>query len=262
MLTIDRYIRAESPAQAYELCQKRTNVILGGMLWLKQQNRRVSTAIDLADLGLDQIEETAGAFRIGAMVNLRTLETHAALNRLTGGAFAAALSPIVGVQFRNLATVGGSVFGRFGFSDVLTLLLALDAQIELYHGGILPLSAFAAAERVERDVLLYVIVPKTPIRVAYRAQRNQKTDFPVLTAAVSRTDSATRCVIGARPLRAVPFSDENGVLTGHITEENARLFAENIATRVTLAGNHRAGEEYRRELCRVLVRRAALALEE
>ena len=58
MLQIERYIRAETPAQAYELCQKKSNVILGGMLWLKQQNRRVSTAIDLCGLGLDKIEET------------------------------------------------------------------------------------------------------------------------------------------------------------------------------------------------------------
>ena len=44
-----------------------------------------------------------------------------------------AVRHIVGVQFRNCATVGGSVYGRFGFSDVLTLLLALvsDERAEL-----------------------------------------------------------------------------------------------------------------------------------
>ena len=136
MLQIERYIRAETPAQAYELCQKKSNVILGGMLWLKQQNRRVSTAVDLCGLGLDKIEETEDSIRIGAMVSLRDMETHPALNALCGGAIADSLCRIVGVQFRNLATVGGSVFGRFGFSDVLTVLMALDAAKELEAKGI------------------------------------------------------------------------------------------------------------------------------
>lgn len=35
MLTIKRYVRAQSLDEAYTLCQKRANVVLGGMLWLK-----------------------------------------------------------------------------------------------------------------------------------------------------------------------------------------------------------------------------------
>ena len=35
MLKIKEYVKAESLEQAYELNQKRTNCILGGMLWLK-----------------------------------------------------------------------------------------------------------------------------------------------------------------------------------------------------------------------------------
>ena len=74
MLTIKRYVRAQSLDEAYTLCQKRANVVLGGMLWLKTQNRTVDTAIDLSGLGLDTIEETPEAFRLGAMVSLRQLE--------------------------------------------------------------------------------------------------------------------------------------------------------------------------------------------
>ena len=135
MLTIDQYVRAESLEQAYELCQKRNHVVLGGMLWLKMQDRKVGTAIDLCGLGLDRITETERAFELGAMVPLRALETHEGLNAMTRGAFARSVEHIVGVQFRNCATVGGSVFGRFGFSDVLTLLLALDARVVLQGAG-------------------------------------------------------------------------------------------------------------------------------
>ena len=54
MLKIKEYVKAESLEQAYELNQKRTNCILGGMLWLKMSNRNVQKAIDLSGLGLNQ----------------------------------------------------------------------------------------------------------------------------------------------------------------------------------------------------------------
>ena len=100
MLTIDRYVKAQSLKEAYELCQKRNNVVLGGMLWLKMQDRKVGAAIDLCGLGLDQITEREDAFEIGAMVSLRELEKHPGLNELTGGAISNSVEHIVGVQFR------------------------------------------------------------------------------------------------------------------------------------------------------------------
>ena len=124
MIKIKDYIRAGSLEEAYELNQKRSACILGGMLWTKMGERQVQTAIDLSGLGLDQIEESEEEFSIGCMVTLRQLEEHEGLNAYTDGAARESVRSIVGVQFRNLATVGGSIFGRFGFSDVLTLFLA------------------------------------------------------------------------------------------------------------------------------------------
>lgn len=165
--------------------QKKSAHILGGMLWLKMQNRTVQTVIDLSDLGLSGIEETEEEYRIGAMTSLRELELHKGLDAMTGGAVRESLRYIVGVQFRNLATVGGSIFGRFGFSDVLTMFLALDSWVELYHGGLVPMERFAA-EGAENDILVRVIVKKEKRRYAYLSHRNTKTDFPVMACAVAR----------------------------------------------------------------------------
>ena len=123
MLTIRQYVRAESLEEAYTLAQKRNNMVLGGMAWTKMYNRNIGTAIDLGGLGLDTIEETDEAYLIGAMTPLRVLEQHVGLNAMTQGAVAESLKGIVGVQFRNTATVGGSVWARFGFSDVTTILM-------------------------------------------------------------------------------------------------------------------------------------------
>ena len=74
MIKIRELVKVESLEEAWELNQKRTNKILGGMLWLRLGNRNVQKAIDLSGLGLDQIEETEEAFSIGCMVTLRQIE--------------------------------------------------------------------------------------------------------------------------------------------------------------------------------------------
>ena len=46
MLKIKNYVKVESLEEAYELNQKRTACVLGGMVWLKMGNRNITTAID------------------------------------------------------------------------------------------------------------------------------------------------------------------------------------------------------------------------
>lgn len=265
MLKIRNYVKAASVAEAYELNQKKSACVLGGMVWLKMGNRSVSTAIDLTGLGLDTILETEEEFIIGCMTPLRALEMDPRLNEYTCGAMKESLRHIVGVQFRNCATVGGSIFGRYGFSDVLTLFLALDSMAELYHRGRVPMEEFAAMKK-DRDILINVIIRKRPLACAYFSQRNTETDFPVLTCAASLLDGDARVVIGARPSRAVEVKDPRGILRGfgEMTEEQreraAEAFSEYASSAVTVKGNMRASEEYRRLLVTVLSKRALRAV--
>ena len=71
MRVIREYKRAESLEEAWQLNQKKSNRVLGGMVWLKMGKMQIGTAIDLSSLGLDTIEETGEEFRIGCMVTLR-----------------------------------------------------------------------------------------------------------------------------------------------------------------------------------------------
>ena len=88
------YVKAASLEEAYELNQKKSSRIIGGMLWLKMSHMWVQTAIDLSGLGLDFIEEDEKEFRIGAMATLRQLELHAGLNQYTGGSMRESLRHI------------------------------------------------------------------------------------------------------------------------------------------------------------------------
>ena len=271
MFYYNQYVRAQSLDEAYELYQKKPNFVLGGMLWLKMKNKTLGTAIDLCDLGLDQIDEDENEFRIGAYATLRQIETHEALNAYTHGAIAESVRHIVGVQFRNVATIGGSIWGRFGFSDVMTIFRALGAKVQLHKAGIMDLDEFVSLPRTTRDVLVSVIVPKNAKGVVYLSQRNQSTDFPVLTCAVANRSGRYVAVIGASPYMAEPVWDEDGILDcladaktdGNAaltdnSETNAKIdkFAEYVAEHIRFGSNIRAGAEYREMICRVLTRRA------
>lgn len=252
MITIREYACPTTLEEAWQLNQKRSNRILGGMLWLKMEKISVGTAIDLSALGLDTIEETDTGFTIGAMVTLRELETNAALNAYTNGAVREAVRHIVGVQFRNCATVGGSVWGRFGFSDVLTLLLALDCDVELYKAGRMPLAQFVKMP-YDRDILTYVYIKKTSgLCVHYQTVRATQTDFPILTCAAVRTAGGTyRFAIGARPMKAVLVCPK---------ASTAELPAA-VQAAVPTGSNMRGSAAYRTHLVGVLVKRAVQALE-
>ena len=258
MFTIEQYIRAESLEQAYTLNQKRTATVLGGCGWLRMGSRRIGTAIDLSGLGLDKIEETADGFRIGCMVTLRQLETSDALRQAFGSCFVDALQPIVGVQFRNCATIGGSIWARFGFSDPLTLLLALDASVELYQGGVISLRDFSQ-KNYDNDLLISIFLPKCRQKICYLTHRAQATDLPVLTCAAAFLPAAGwRLVIGARPQRAVLVEDTEGMLQSGVTAETAAAFAEFVEKQLNFSSNMRGSAEFRRHLARILGRRALL----
>ena len=259
MLTIREYKKAESLEEAYTLNQKKSNRVIGGMIWLKMETLNVGTAIDLSGLGLDTIEETEDGFSIGAMVTLRQLEEHPGLAAYTRGAVKEALRHIVGVQLRNLATVGGSLYSRFGFSDVLTMFLVLDAQVELYKGGIVSLREYAERP-YDRDVLVRLIVKKEKAEFFYQSVRNSQTDIPVLTCAAARlADGCYRIAIGARPLKAVlyEFPAENGVSAQELALKCANAVKNDIIT----GSNMRGSAEYRRHLAGVLTKRAVVELE-
>ena len=247
MFRIKEYVKAGSLEEAYQLNQKKSNVLLGGMMWLKMGSNYKMTAIDLSGLGLDKIEETEEEFRIGCMCSLRQLEQHSGLNQYFGGVFRACTRHIVGIQFRNGATVGGSIFGRYGFSDILTCMMMLDTQVELYKGGVLSLEEFAKMP-YNRDILVRVIIKKDGRKAAYASQRLSKTDFPVIACGVAKKDDCWYVSIGARPSKAALI--KVNAVKGSLAEQ-AKAAAEQFA----YGDDLRASGQYRSYLASAYVRR-------
>lgn len=247
MFSAREYVKARSLAEAHELNRPRMNAVLGGGTWLKMGRKNMGAVIDLSGLSLDKITETESEFRIGCMCTLRTLELHQGIYREFGGAVREALRHIVGVQFRNCATVGGSVFGRYGFSDVLTVLMALDTGVKLHKGGEIPIGRFSKMPK-DRDILEEIIIKKDGRKAGYAAHRGSSGDFPLITAAAARVSERVFISVGARPGRAevVELPD-----SGDISE-----LAREAAGRFSYNGNMRGSGEYRRHLAQVYIRRA------
>lgn len=248
MAQYKNYVIAQTLDEAYALNAKKSTVIVAGNMWLRMCGMRRQTALDLSALGLDYIKEDEQGFIIGAMTTLRTMETHPALNAAFGGVFARAFEPIVGTQFRNGATVGGSVFSRFGFSDVSTLLLAMGAKVVTHARGEVPLDEFQR-EKWDRDILTAIRIEKGR-SAAIESVRLSKTDIPVLVCAASVDERGVRVVLGSRPARAMIVAE------GAKPEE---LDYMRMAADVPMGSNARASEAYRRKVAPVLMERAVQA---
>ena len=248
MAQYKNYVIAQTLDEAYALNAKKSTVIVAGNMWLRMCGMRRQTALDLSALGLDYIKEDEQGFTIGAMTTLRTMETHAALNAAFGGVFARAFEPIVGTQFRNGATVGGSVFSRFGFSDVSTLLLAMGAKVVTHARGEVPLDEFQK-EKWDRDILTAIRIEKGR-STAIESVRLSKTDIPVLVCAASADERGVRVVLGSRPARAVIVAED---------AKPEELDYMRMAADVPMGSNARASEAYRRQVAPVLMERAVQA---
>lgn len=257
MASIQKYCFAESLEEAAQLLEKSPrNVILAGSMWLRLGNKSIATAVDLSRLDLNRIEVTDGEITIGAMTTLRQLETDPCLRGEFGGVVSACVGNIVGVQFRNQATAGASVYGRYGFSDLITALLALDAEVTLYRSGRMPLQDFLNRPP-KRDILTHIHLRRDGRRAVYRSIRRTQTDFAMLNLCLSADAEGGYAVsVGARPNVAVRCAEAERLLRAGDAEA-----AEKAVSGLKYGSNMRASAQYRSDMAAVLLRRALAALE-
>lgn len=255
MLQIQQYVKPDSLQEAYELlCKNRNNQILGGMIWLKMQDRTIPKAIDIAHLVSDQIIEDDHGFTIGAMTSLHTLESHKGLNTWCYDLFYEACKDIVGIQLRNLATLGGSVYSRFGFSDILCALLVLPCEVHLHHQGVVSIQEYAN-EEYKQDIITHLYIPKKQLQSAsFVCVRKSATDLSVLNVAASIYDNQIYVSVGATPKRAQCYKFE-------ITRKKEEI-AKYLQETIVCEDNFRGSKEYRTKLVYALVLRALTQMED
>ena len=241
--------RVSSLEEAYKLVKESPrNKIVAGGLWLKKGNAEVDTLIDLSLLGLDKIEDKKEYVEVGALVTQRQFEECSLVPEMARKA----VKSIMGPAFRNVATIGGSVYGKYGFSDVVTGLLGYKVDLVFYPEAVVSLLDYVNKPGFYDGILTHVRIYKEDLKAFFKKVGITALDYPILNIAVTR-GKEYRIVVGSRPLvatrclKAETYLNEGGKDFAKATElalEELK-FGDSIATK----------GEYRKHLARIYVRR-------
>jgi CO/xanthine dehydrogenase FAD-binding subunit len=258
MFTLTDIVQPNTLEEAYSILIKRkNNQVLGGTAFLRMGNKRIGTGIELSNLGLDYIKDDDDFVEIGAMTTLRSLETNDIINN-NFNILKEAVKDVIGVQFRNVVTVGGSVFSKYGFSDLIVALLCLDTEVETFKGGRISLDDFLD-KGYEKDILTKIYIKKKNKKSIYKSMRNAKSDYPILNISVSKVENKFKVCIGARPQRAKVAKKASEFLSNNeLNDENINTALDIMVNETEFGSNMRASKEYRLQISKVLVKRAIM----
>ena len=241
--------RVTSLEEAYKLVKESPkNKLVGGGLWLKKGGAEVETLIDLSLFGLDKIEDKKEFVEVGAMVTQRQFEK----SNLVPEMAREAVKAIMGPAFRNIATIGGSVYGKFGFSDVITGLLGYKVELVFYPETTISLADYVKKPGFFDGILTHIRIYKEDLKAFFKKVEITALDYPILNVAVTK-GKEYRVVVGSRPLVAARCEKAESYLNkgGKDFAKAAEIAVEELKFGDSLATKG----DYRRQLALTYVRR-------
>jgi carbon-monoxide dehydrogenase medium subunit len=262
------YERAQTIDHAIELltANEDAKILAGGHSLLPLMRLRLARPSMLVDIGrigdLSYIREDDDVIAIGALTRhhdvatSEVLQTHCPIVSYTA-------SQIGDPQVRHVGTIGGSSAHSDPASDMPTVLLALDATLTVRGPGGASREVAAAdffkglfePDLAPNEVLAEIRVPKTPGRGwSYLKFHRRAQDWAVVGVAALAPDGSPGAValtnMGERPLRAAGV--EEALAGGADVAAAAARADEGTNPPSDTFGS----AEYRREVSKVLVRRA------
>ena len=251
-LRANNYYKAPSVEEAYKMLQANPkNAIIAGGLWMKKTGLSYDTLIDLSECGLDKITEDKDNIYVGAMVTLREFETNPAVNKLFSGATAFAVREIMGPAFRNMATIGGSIFGRFPFSDVIAGLLPLDVKVRLYPEQEMTLEELVNFKGKLNGIIKEIVIKKEEGKGYFKKVKTTALDFPMLNISIVKRNGKNYIAVGSRPAtaalayKAMEEADKGDFVKAGEVAANELMYLD----------SSNISKEYRQDLVKVYVRR-------
>ncbi len=257
-MKINEYYRPSSLEDAYlKLQEDSKNVILAGGLWIKKMGQSINTIVDLSTLGLNQISENKNEVIVGSMVTQRDFEKSEIIKGLFGGAIAFSVREVMGVNFRNIATIGGSIMGRYPFSDVICGLLPYDVTLEFYPKQEISLEDYLNYKGKLNAILVSIHIKKEKGIGFYKKVKMTALDFPIINFAVSIVNGKYRIAVGSRPMVASLAHKAMDYINGldKIDQESYKKAAEIASEELSYLDNKDASKEYRLDLTKVYVKR-------
>jgi carbon-monoxide dehydrogenase medium subunit len=287
MLNLKEYHRPKDLTEAVALLQRkqpRTVVLSGGTWLVGEAPRDVEAVVDIADLGLNRILVEGNLVRIGAAVTHQQLAESEQLRTSALRVISETAQAMSGLNIRNRATIGGAIVTADAASPLVTALLACDAEVVIAGAKdktkqaddpsdfwkVLPLAGFLAYRRqiLDEGTLITEVrmpLPSPDTRSHYARVARTPRDYPIVcaVAAFAMKDGIAghvRIAVGgvaATPIRLsrLEFGLEKKRLADWLDREMEAQMAL-----LDPPGDWLGSAEYRKEMARVLVRRAILAV--
>ena len=257
-MKINEYYRAASLKDAYQKLQEDPkNVIKGGGLWIKKMGLNINCLIDLSSLGLDSIKEQGNEVIVGSMVTQRDFENSPVIRSLFNDSIAFAVREVMGVNFRNIATIGGSIMGRYVFSDVISGLLPYDVTLEFYPKAEMSLEEYLTYKGKVNGILVSIRIKKENGKGYFKKVKTTALDFPIVNFSISKRNNKYYIAVGARPMVAALAHSAMEYLNGISKPSDADFekAADMVCNELQFLDNKDASKEYRLDLTRVYVKR-------
>jgi probable selenate reductase FAD-binding subunit len=246
-----------------------TVALAGGTKLVASGRRDVAAVVDLRELPLAYVRTQEATLHIGATTKLQQVIDTPEMQTFASGVLAETARAVAARNLRNAATVGGTVASAGGDDPLLTALVALDATLTVYapKSRQIPLVGFLAyRERLLNDsaLITQISLPLLigPLGAAYTAIGRTPRDRPILCA-VARLELAkgvagnVRLALGGvAPVPVRANAAEQLLERKKLSDAEIEAAAEQAATGLTPTGDFRGSAEYRREMARVLARRA------
>lgn len=255
-MRIKTYVKPKTVKEAYDLLNEQSkNQIIGGGCWLKILPKQIETAIDLSHCQLEYIKEVKDYYEIGSYVNLSDVENNAALSTHFDGILGRSIGEVMGVPFRNIATIGGTVVGKYGFSDIITALLAMDTQLIFYDKGLMSLETYLINKEKNGDILMGLRIKKDLGKGYFYTLKKTANDFPIVNIAITKNKVGYKICIGARPGVAMLAKETMEYMNtvDEINDASLEKASTLLITEILLGTNMRGSKMYRQEVVKGLL---------
>ena len=257
-MKVSEYVKAKDLNEAYDLLREdKKNYIIAGGAWLKLSVKTANKLISLDALGLNEIVVNDHFIEIGALTTLGQIETNETIKALYDGVLIQAITSIMGVNIRNIATIGGCVMGKFSFSDIFPVLEVLETVLVFHKQGEVELMDFINNPKFDEDILVKVKIRNALGKGFFKKVATTPLDFSILNIACSNVKGELRISIGSTPYIAKPCLKTMEYINSakEITAEVINSCSNMVLDEVKFSSNNRGSKEYREELAKVYVSR-------
>jgi len=272
---VNTYHKPTTVEEAVALVQSNPHAayLAGGSWVVAQGDPTLEVLVDLQQAGLGRIEGELAGVRIGAMATLQQIIDHDDAGMLAGGVLAKAASYTQSRNLREQGTLGGTLIVAGPADPLTTVLLVLDVEITYADSAVhtAPFGSFVAyRDRLlkPRALLTGITVKRPPARAtaAFEVVGRSPKDKPIVCAAAyvaveEGVPGEIRLAVGGADPQPVRLLKTEHILKGQgqvLSAERIDAALEASVAELNPVADFRGSAEYRREMAKVLSRRALL----